>query len=85
MHDKGLEPREYLRIKRALLKPKKEVQELAKRKKLFRSMCKGKSNYCKLIIDNGSTDNLVSTNMVELLGLKKITHATPYRVSWLQK
>ena len=40
---------------------------------------------CKLIIDNGSTDNLVSMEMVEKLGLKKIPHPTPYRVGWMQK
>lgn len=40
---------------------------------------------CKLIIDNGSMDNLVATEMVEKLGLKQLKHPTPYRVSWLQK
>lgn len=28
---------------------------------------------------------MVSTEMVDKLGLKKITHPTAYRVSWLQK
>eukprot|EP00253_Pinus_taeda_P003576 PITA_03576 len=32
-----------------------------------------------------STDNLVATEMVEKLGLKKLKHPTPYKVSWLQK
>eukprot|EP00253_Pinus_taeda_P029988 PITA_29988 len=39
----------------------------------------------KLIIDSGSTDNLVAVEMVEKLGLKKLKHPTPYKVSWLQK
>eukprot|EP00253_Pinus_taeda_P034746 PITA_34746 len=34
---------------------------------------------------NGSTDNLVSTKMVEKLELKRSKHPNPYRVSWLQK
>eukprot|EP00253_Pinus_taeda_P009388 PITA_09388 len=38
-----------------------------------------------MIIDSGSTDNLVSVDMVEKLGLKRLKHPTPYRVSWLQK
>eukprot|EP00253_Pinus_taeda_P031637 PITA_31637 len=38
-----------------------------------------------MIIDNGSMDNLVSTEMVEKLGLKHLKHPNPYRVSWLQK
>jgi hypothetical protein len=38
-----------------------------------------------VIIDSGSTDNLVSTEMVEKLELKTTTHPNPYKVSWLQK
>lgn len=48
-------------------------------------MCKSHGKCCKLIIDNGSTDNLVATEMVGKLGLKKLKHPTPYRVSWSQK
>jgi hypothetical protein len=38
-----------------------------------------------MIIDSGSTHNLVSINMVEKLELEKTTHPSPYKVSWLQK
>ena len=38
-----------------------------------------------MIIDSGSTDNFVATEMVEKLGLKRLKHPTPYKVSWLQK
>ena len=38
-----------------------------------------------MIIYSGSTDNLVSTKMEEKLGLKRMKHPTPYKVSWLQK
>jgi hypothetical protein len=38
-----------------------------------------------MIIDSGSTDNLVSTKMVEKLELKKTAHPNLYKVSWLQK
>ena len=38
-----------------------------------------------MIIDSGSTDNLVSTEVVEKLKLKTMKHPTPYKVSWLQK
>ena len=48
-------------------------------------MCKAKGKCWKLIIDNGSTDNLVSTEMVDKLGLNKIPHPTSYTVSWIQK
>jgi hypothetical protein len=38
-----------------------------------------------VIIDSGSTDNLVSTEMVEKLELETTTHLSLYKVSWLQK
>ena len=38
-----------------------------------------------MIIDSGSTDNLVSKEMVDKQGLVKTVHPTPYKVSWLQK
>jgi len=37
-----------------------------------------------MIIDSGSTDNLVSTEVVDKLKLKTMRHPTPYKVSWLQ-
>jgi hypothetical protein len=40
---------------------------------------------CKVIVDSGSTDNLVSTEMVEKLELEMNDHPIPYKVSWLQK
>jgi hypothetical protein len=44
-----------------------------------------KDEVCKVIVDSGSTDNLISTEMVKKLELKTIEHPNPYRVSWLQK
>eukprot|EP00253_Pinus_taeda_P004893 PITA_04893 len=76
---------EPLLLKRVLLKAEKEKGELAQRKSLFRTTCKSKGKCCKVIIDSGGTDNLVSTEMVNKLGLVKTVHPTPYKVSWLQK
>jgi hypothetical protein len=36
-------------------------------------------------MDSESTDNLVSTEMVEKLELETTNHPSPYKVSWLQK
>jgi len=38
-----------------------------------------------MIIDSGSTDNLISTDVVEKLKLNTKKHPTPYKVSWIQK
>eukprot|EP00253_Pinus_taeda_P030391 PITA_30391 len=76
---------ESLLLRRTLLRSEKEIGEPAQRKNLFRTTCKSKGKCCKVIIDSGSTDNLVSIEMVEKLGLTKKAHPAPYKVSWLQK
>jgi hypothetical protein len=38
-----------------------------------------------MIIDSGSSDNLVSTKMVDKLELETTAHPSPYKVSSLQK
>jgi hypothetical protein len=60
VHENALEVEEYLMMKRVLQKPHKEIKEPAQRNTLFITICKIKG-CCKLIIDSGSTDNLVST------------------------
>ena len=37
-----------------------------------------------MIIDGGSTDNLVSTEVIEKLKFPKTKHPIPYKLSWLQ-
>jgi hypothetical protein len=72
-------------MRKALLTPKKEVESLVQRNRLFRTACKTKDRVCKVIVDSGSTDNLVSTEMVEKMELEMIDHPSPYRALWLQK
>ena len=72
---------ESLMMKRVLVKIEKKVHEPTQRKSLFRTKCKSQGKCCKMVIDSGSTDNLVSTEMVEKLGLKRMKHPTPYKVS----
>jgi hypothetical protein len=38
-----------------------------------------------VIVDSGSVDNLLSTEMVEKMELETVSHPIPYKVSWLQK
>eukprot|EP00253_Pinus_taeda_P005681 PITA_05681 len=76
---------ESLVLNKVLIKSAKEVTEPPQRKILFRTVCKVQGKCCQMIIDSGSTDNLVSTEVVEKLKLKTRRHPTPYKVSWLQK
>ena len=72
---------ESLLLRRTFLKTEKEIEEPTLRKNLFRTTYKSKGKCCKVIIDNGSTDNLVSVEMVDKLRLAKTVHPTPYKVS----
>ena len=68
-----------------LLTPEKEVDSSVQRCRLFRTACTTKDRKCKVIVDSGSTDNLVSTEMVEKLEMKTNKHPSPYKVTWLHK
>ena len=68
-----------------LINTEKKAHEPAQGKTLFRTKCKSQGKCCKMVIDSGSTDFLVSTDMVEKLGLKRMKHPTPFKVSQLQK
>ena len=58
--------------------------ESGQRTSLFRTHCKSSGKVCKVIVDCGSTNNLLAEEMVQKLGLKKVRHPYPYRISWLQ-
>jgi hypothetical protein len=74
-----------LTVHKVLLTPEKEVEDTAQRTRLFRTTCKAKGWKCKVIVDSGSTDNLISTEMVEKLELETTDHLSPYKFSWMQK
>jgi hypothetical protein len=72
-------------IRKVLLTPEKEVESSFQRNRLFRTACKTKDWACKVIVDSGSTDNIISIEMVEKMELETIEHPSPYKVSWIQK
>ena len=72
-------------LKSVLVKSEKQVHEPSQRKGLFRTRCKSQGKCCKMVINSGNIVNLVSTKMVEKLGLKRMNHPTTYKVSWLKK
>jgi hypothetical protein len=74
-----------LMMRKIILKPEKEPEEPAQWTSLFRTSCKMKDRVCKVIIDSGITDNILSTEMVEKLEMKTTAHPRPYKVSWRQK
>ena len=67
------------------MKLEKEAENPTQRKSFFRTTCKTKDRVCKVIVDSGSTNNIISAKMVERLELETVVHPSPYKVSWLQK
>ena len=58
--------------------------ELDQRRSLFRTRCKCEDKFYDVIIDGGSTDNLVSEKMVTKLNLKRQKHPRQYHIAWVQ-
>ena len=72
---------ETLINRRVLLSGENEPEQ---RRSLFSTRCKCEGKCCDVIIDSGSTDNLVSEEMVTKLKLKRQKHPHPYRIAWVQ-
>ena len=51
---------------------------------LFQTICKSRHKFCKVIMDEGSTENLVSQEMARKLGLQRLKHPTLCGISWFQ-
>lgn len=66
-------------MNKVMLKHEKDNAKPTQRKDLCTTMCRVKGKCCKMVIDGGSTNNLVSTEMVEKLNLKKVKHLVPYK------
>ena len=60
---------------------RKLIYESVQRRILFKIVCKVGGKCCKLIIHSGSTDNLVSIEMVDNVKLRKTVHPKPYKVT----
>ena len=58
-------------------------QQKESRPSIFRTNCLSHGKVCKMVIDSGSFDNLVSYEMVLKLGLKRYPIDRPYRASWV--
>ncbi|ESQ30059.1 hypothetical protein EUTSA_v10012229mg [Eutrema salsugineum] len=53
------------------------------RTNIFRSTCTIKGKLCNLVIDSGSSRNVVSETAVKKLGLKREDHPAPYALAWI--
>ena len=60
---------------------KKEPKHV-QRRQLFQTICKSIGKCCKVIIDSGNINNLVSEEMIQKLGLRRLKQPCPHGISW---
>ena len=76
---------ETLVVRKSLLAPKDYSGEDWLRTNIFHTTCTIAEQVCKMIIDSGSCENVVSEEAVKKLQLKTDSHPKPYKLSWLKK
>ncbi|VVA13184.1 Hypothetical predicted protein, partial [Prunus dulcis] len=69
-------------VRCTLAQPRKETEDWH-RTSIFHTYIKSGDKDCKVVIDNGSCINVVSTLTVSHLGLLPEKHLVPYRVAWI--
>jgi hypothetical protein len=74
VEEEEIEGGKNLMMRKVLLKPKKDVGEPVQRTSLFKTAYKTKDRVCKVIIDSGSNENIVSIEMVEKMEMNTTTH-----------
>ena len=70
-------------VQRLLLTPKRE--EPSQRHKIFLTRCTVNKRVCDIIIDSGSSENIVSKVIVTKLGLQTRKHPFPYKIGWIKR
>jgi len=72
-------------IRKSLLTPKGNSGDEWLRTNIFHTTCIVANKVCKMVIDSGSCENVVSEETVQKLQLKTDRHPKPYKLSWLNK
>ncbi|GFY94470.1 phototropin 2 [Actinidia rufa] len=76
-------PTQSIVVRHLLYTPRKEVD--AQRHNIFKTRCTISGRVCDVIIDGGSSENIVSRTMVEKLGLSTKKHKYPYSIKWIKE
>ncbi|XP_077217939.1 uncharacterized protein LOC143852441 [Tasmannia lanceolata] len=63
--------------------PTKEIDP--QRHNIFKTKYTVNQKVCELIIDEGSSENIVSKTVVDKLQLKMEKHPSPYTIGWIKK
>ena len=70
-------------VSRRVLSVNAAREEKGQRHNIFHTRGTIKDKVCRIIVDNGSCNNIASSDLVEKLGLKQRRHPSPYKMQWL--
>ena len=60
-----------------------DVPSLNLKIRLTHTWIKISDKNCKIIVDSGSCITIVSSSLISKIGLKTVTHPSPYKVTWV--
>ncbi|KAA0064263.1 uncharacterized protein E5676_scaffold119G001710 [Cucumis melo var. makuwa] len=70
-------------IQKVLLLPKQSVT--SQYNQIFRTRCTIEKKVCDVVVDNGSTENIIVRSLVRNLKLPVEKHLQPYKIGWIKK
>ncbi|KAH9725143.1 Endonuclease [Citrus sinensis] len=77
--------RPMLIVNHAFFTPKGQDKDKWLRQNIFQTTCTIGGKVCRMVIDSGSCENVISKEVITKLNLKTEPHQTPYKLTWLKK
>ncbi|KAH9723702.1 Endonuclease [Citrus sinensis] len=72
-------------VNRAFFTPKGQDKDKWLRQNIFQTTCTIGGKVCRMVIDSGSCENVISEEAITKLNLMTEPHQTPYKLTWLKK
>ncbi|XP_052290298.1 uncharacterized protein LOC127900023 [Citrus sinensis] len=72
-------------VNRTFFTPKGQDKDKWLRQNIFQTTCTIGGKICRMVIDSGSCENVISKEAITKLNLKTEPHQTPYKLTWLKK
>ncbi|KAH9670836.1 Endonuclease [Citrus sinensis] len=72
-------------VNHAFFTPKGQDKDKWLRQNIFQTTCTIGGKVCRIVIDSGSCENVISEEAITKLNLKTEPHQTPYKLTWLKK
>lgn len=70
-------------LENILIAPRQKIP--TQRYVIFKTWCIINGQVCKVLVDSGCTENIISSGVIKALKLNTIKHLEPYNISWVRK